>query len=269
MVVVQDKYEGTTEKNRKTIERLRPGETNVLVFAEGYGNLTRRILLEEGKPAEEKFSLTRTPTARSDIARSMLLKAVANLGGVDGLIELGDLEGAGNMQWTNSSGMMEQWTLTFNKRAGKDLSMTFKSDGGQCTSSILAQAVKQECRGGLRNGGDKIAEQGTSLFLSYQLQDVLHTLLNRPVLVSETDDKRLESADAKDSYVLTIGDHGLPTGLIYKIGDSGQPIHVEYSNYVNLEKGRYPRRISIGRMNSAPAWVFTLNNIRSRALRNR
>jgi hypothetical protein len=147
--------------------------------------------------------------------------------------------------------------------------MTFKSDGGQCTASILAQTVKQECRGGLRNGGDKIADQGTSLFLSYQPQDVLNTVLNRPVLASESDDNRLESVDAKDSYVLILGDHGLPAGLIYKIGDSGQPIYVEYSNYMNLEKGRYPRRISIGRLNSAPAWVFTLNNIRSRAFRNR
>jgi hypothetical protein len=99
---------GRRKRNRKTIERLRPSETDVLVFAEGYGQLTRRILLEEGKPAEEKFSLTRTMPARSDIARSMLLKAIGNLGGVDGLIELGDLEDAGDMQWTNSSGMIER-----------------------------------------------------------------------------------------------------------------------------------------------------------------
>jgi hypothetical protein len=223
--------------------------------------------LEEGKTTEEKFSLKRSALVRQDSARASLLKTLASLGGVDGLAELGDVEGAGTMQWTNSSGLVEQWTVTFNKRPGRDLAAVFKTTDGQCTASILGQTAKQECKGGLKNGGDKIAEQGTSLFLSYQLQGVIHALLQRPLIASDADDNRVESFDAKDAYVLTIGKDGFPTDLLYRIGDADPPIQVQYSNYLNLNKGWYPGRISIGRLNSSPAWVFTLNSVRSRVVR--
>jgi len=266
-VVVADKYEGSTTGNRKTIGGLRPGETTVQIFADGYEQHTRRIVLEEGKPSEEKFLLKRSHLIREADARASLLKTLASLGGVDGLVELYDVEGAGTMQWANSSGMLEQWTVTFNKRPGREIAATFKTAGGQCTASISAQVSRQECRGELRNGGDKIAEQGTTLFLSYQLQDVINALLQRPLITSEPGGNRLESIDSKDSYFLTIGSDGLPTDLVYRIGSAEQAIHVQYSNYLRLNKGRYPGRTSVGRLNNAPAWVFTLNSVRSRVVR--
>ena len=266
-VVVDDKYEGPTTQNRKTIGGLRPGETIVQVFADGYEHLTRRVLLQEGKPTEEKLSLRRSMRVREESARASLLRTLANLGGVEGLIELGDIEGDGTMQWTNSAGQIEQWTLTFNKRLGRDLAATFKTAGGQCRASILAQTAKQECKGELRDGGDKIAGQGTSLFLSYQLQDVIQALLKRPLIASEADGNRVESFDTKDSYVLTIGSDGFPKELAYRIGDADPPIQVQYSNYLNLNKGWYPGRISVGRLNNTPTWVFTLKSVRSRVVR--
>jgi len=263
-VAVDEKYAGLTNQNRTTVTGLRPKEITIDVFADGYDHMTRRVTLEEGKPLEEKFSLRRTAGSLQDSARASLLRTVISLGGIDGLEEFGDVEGDGVMHWTNNSGMVEQWNVTFNKRAGKDLTITFKSQDGQCTASVTAQNVKQECRSGLKNRGEKIAEQGTSLFLSYQLQDVLQALLRRPLMVSENDSSRLESVDSKDSYILTTGNDGLPTDLIYQIGSSDSPIHVQYANYLKLNKGLYPGRISIGRMNGQPAWVFALNTVRTR-----
>jgi hypothetical protein len=267
LVVVGEKYEGATNQSRKTVSGLRPGETTIQVFLEGYEPLERRVVLDEGRAVEEKFSLKRSALVRDKTGRAAVLRTLAALGGVDGFVDLADFEGNGTMQWTNSAGMAELWPVTFNKRAGKNLTMTFKIPDGQCTASLMGQTAKQECRGGLKNGGDKIAEQGTSLFMSYQLQDVIDALLLRPLMASETDDNRVESIDAKDSYVLTIGKDGLPTDLVYRIGDAAAPIHVQYSNYLNLNKGRYPGRISVGRLNSAPAWIFTLNSVRSRVTR--
>jgi len=266
-VAVDDRYAGSTTQNRKTVSGLHPGEVSIDVFADGYEHLNRRIQLQEGKPAEEKFSFKRSPELRAQIASAALLKAVTSLGGTDGLAEFADVEGTGSMQWTNNSGKVEQWMLSFNKRIGRDIVATFKTKDGQCTASVLAQAAKQECRGGLR-GGEKIAEQGTSLLLSYQLQDVIHTLMKRPLIASETDDNRLESPDTKDAYVMTIGNDGLPTDLVYRIGETDAPIHVEYSNYMNVNKGKYPGRIAIGRLNSAPVWVFTLIGVQSKVLRS-
>jgi hypothetical protein len=265
-VVVDQKYEGPTSQNRKSINGLHPGEASVEVFANGYEKVTRRIQLEPDQSKEERFLLKRSTLVRQQSAAASLLKAVTSLGGADGLAELGDIEGSGMMQWTNSAGQVEQWAMTFNKRIGRDLAITFKSKDGQCTASIVAAAVKQECRSGLRNGGDKIAEQGTTLFLSYQPQDVIHALLRRPLMTSESDDNVLESVDTKDSYVFSLANSGLPTELIYRIGGDAA-IHVEYSNYLNLDKARYPGRISIGRLNNAPAWVFTLTSVRSKAVR--
>src|SRR5262249_27070480 len=256
-----------TSQNRATITGLQPGETALEVFADGYERVTRRVQLEEGKPVEEKFSLKRSTQALQQSGSAALLKTVATLGGTDAFAELADIEGSGTMQWVNAEGKMEEWALTFSKRVGKDLTATFKTKNGECTASFVAQATKQDCKGGLKNSGEKIAEQGTSLFLSYQLQDVIQTLLKRPLVASETDENRLESADAKDTYVFAIGNDGLPSGLIYRITDGNAPIQVEYSNYLKVADARYPGKVSIGRVNTAPVWIFTLNNVRSKIAR--
>jgi len=266
-VVVDDHYVGSTTENKTSISGLRPKETTIQIFADGYDHISRRVVLEEGKPAEEKFTLNRSAASRDDSAKASLMKTLISLGGVDGLSEFADVEGDGSLQWMSSGGTTEQWAFTFNKHSGKNLTMTFKTKDGQCTGSVTGQTAKQDCKGGLKNSGEKIAEQATSLFLSYQLQDVLQALLHRSVVVSEKDTHRLESGDAQDSYVLINGNDALPTDLVYQIGNS-DPIHVQYANYLKLTKGLYPGKISVGRLNAAPAWVFSLNNVRSRVLRS-
>jgi hypothetical protein len=239
----------------------------VQIFADGYEHLTRRIPLQEGKPAEEKFQLKPTMVARQNSAKTSVLEAVASLGGLDGLVDLSDIGVDGTVQWTDSDSYVQQWTVNFNRHPGKNLSATFKSTDGQCTASIQGQTAKQDCRAGLKNGGDKVAKQATSLFLSYQVQDVLRALLQRPLVTSESDDKSIESADKDDSYVLTVNSDGFPTDLIYRIGEE-QPIQVRYSNYSTVNKAHYPRQISVGRPGSAPTWVFQLKNVHSRIVRS-
>ena len=262
-IAIDQKYVGPTNENRKTITGLSPGDATIEIFVDGYEHLTRQIRLEPNQAKEEKFSLRRNPAILQQSASASLLKAVAGLGGPDGLAELGDIEGSGTMQWMNSAGQVDEWMMTFNKRIGRNLAVTFKTKDGECVASVIGATSKQECKSGLRNGGDKIAEQGSSLFLSYQLQDIIQALLMRPLISAESNENLLESSDTKDAYVLTLGNDGLPTDLIYRIGDDA-PIHVEYSNYMNLNRARYPGRIAIGRMNSLPVWIFTLNNVRSR-----
>jgi hypothetical protein len=267
VVAVEDKYEGSTDHNRKTVNGLQPGDVTVQIFADGYEHLTRRIALQEGKPAEEKFQLKPSMLVRQNTAKTAVLEAVTSLGGVDGLVDLSDIEVDGTVQWTDSDNYNQQWTVNFNRHPGKNLSATFKSTDGQCTASIQGQTSKQDCRAGLRNGGDKVAKQATSLFLSYQIQDVLRALLQRPLIASESDDKSIESSDKDDSYVLTLNGDGFPTDLIYRIGDE-PPIQVKYSNYSTVNKARYPRQISVGRPGSSPTWVFQLKNVHSRIVRS-
>jgi hypothetical protein len=262
VVAVDQKYSGATTQNRKTITDLTPAEATIEVFAEGYEREARRVQLDD-KPKEEKFVLKRSALARQQIASAALLKAVTSLGGTDGISELADLEGSGVMEWTNSSGQVEQWQMTFNKHIGRNLVATYKTKDGQCTASIELAAEKQDCRGGLKNGGDKIANQGTSLFLSYQPQDVLNALMKRGLMTSEGDDNQLESVEAKDSYVLTLAHDGSPADLVYKVGES-QPVQVQYSNYVTLNNARYPGRIAIGRVKADPVWVFTVKSLKSK-----
>ena len=267
MIVVSDKYEGASQQGKKTISGLQAGAVNVEVFADGYDHVSRSVQMEEGKPREEKFSLKPGAVLRQQNARAALLKVMSAFGGTDGLAELGDIEGSGSMQWTASNGGVEQWPMTFTKRVGRDLATIFKPREGQCNGSVAAKVVKAECRGGLRNSGEKIAEQGTSLFLSYQLQDVLNSLLTRPLTMAEGDDTRVESTDGQDYYVFTVGKDGLITDLIYRIGED-PPIRIQYSNYLSLNRSRYPGRISMGRLNAEPAWVFTISNVRSKVGRS-
>src|SRR5262249_16749517 len=155
----------------------------------------------------------------------------------------------GVVNWTDSAGKGQEWPMTFRKRIGSDLRMTFKPKEGQCTALILGSSNKQECRSNLKGSGEKLAAQASSLFLSYQLQDVMQTLVNRPLLASETSDDHLESPGTRDAYALTLDPAGLPADLIYKSdqGETEKPIQVRYSSYMKLNKGRYPGRVAIGR----------------------
>jgi hypothetical protein len=262
-VVVEDKYRGTTAQNKTTVSGLVAGEVVVRVFADGYEDVSRRILLEEGKPAEAKFSLKRMESIRQQSAGASMLRAITTLGGTDGMAELGDIEGDGVVAWTDSDGNVQEWPMTFKKRVGKDLATTFKTREGQCTASISAQSTEHQCRGGLRGSGENIAAQATLLFLSYQLQDVMQALLNRPLIASETSDDRLESSGPRDAYQLTLGPDGLPIDLTYRTGEQDVPIRVQYSNYMKLPNALYPGRTAIGRVNAAPVFIFTIKNIRT------
>jgi hypothetical protein len=265
-VVVEDKFAGYTAQNRKTINGLQPGEATVQVFSDDYEHISRKVMLAESKPANVSFVLKRTNASRQEGGRAALLRSMSSVGGVDGFVELGEIEGDGTMQWMTSTGSNEQWSISFNKRPGRDITTTFKSSSGQCTASIVVQMTKQDCRGELKNSGEKIAEQATTLFLSYQMQDVLNALLKRPLMISETDENRIESRDAKDSYVLTLNSDGFPATLLYTIG-SGDPIQVQYSNYLKLMRGWYPGKVSVGRVDANPTWVFTLKSVRGKSIR--
>jgi PEGA domain-containing protein len=263
-LVVVDSYRGLTVQNRMTVTGLKPGEFAVQVLAEGYEPVGQKIRLEEGKPLEATFRLKRTEWSRQQAASVSVLKVLRALGGADGIAELGDIEGDGMLDWADSAGKRQQWPMTFKKQIGDDLRMTFKTKNGQCTGSMSGQSAKQDCKGDLK-GGENITAQATSLFLSYQLQDVMQTLMNRPLLTSETSDDRLESAGNRDAYSLTLGPAGLPVDLIYKSDQEGTdlPIQVQYANYLKLNKGRYPGRVAIGRINATPVFIFTITNVRT------
>jgi hypothetical protein len=267
-LVIVDVYRGVTVQNKTTVTGLKPGDVDVQVFAEGYAGASQKVLLEEGKPSDATFRLQRTDASRQQAASVSMLKSLAAIGGTDGIAEFGDIEGDGVVNWTNNAGNNEEWQMTFRKRIGNDLRMTFKSKEGQCTATVSAQAAKQDCRSNLRGSGENIAAQATSLFLSYQLQDVMQALVNRTLLASETSDDRLESPGERDAYALTLDPNGLPVNLVYKSdqGSTDVPIQVQYSNYMKLTNARYPGKVAIGRLNAAPVFVFTIMNIRSNVL---
>ena len=266
-LVVVDGYTGMTTQNKTTVTGLKPGEVVVNVFADGYESANRKVRVEEGTASEAAFRLKRTDVSRQQAASVSMLKSLAALGGMDGIAELADIEGDGVLNWTDSAGKGQEWPMTFRKRIGNDLRITFKPKDGQCTVSILGSSAKQECRGSLKGSGEKLAAQANSLFLSYQLQDVMQTLLNRTLIVSETSDDHLESPGTRDAYSLTLDPAGLPADLIYKSdqGEAEKPIQVQYSNYMKLNKGRYPGRVAIGRVNGDPVFVFMITSIRTNA----
>ena len=223
-------------RKRLTVTGLKPGDVVVHAFADGYEAISQKIQLEEGKPFEATFRLKRTEFSRQQAASVSMLKTIAALGGTDGMASFGDIEGKGVVNWTDNTGKVQEWPMTFKKRIGNDLAITFKTKDGQCTASINGRSAKQDCRGDLRGSGEKIAEQATSLFLSYQLQDVTQALMNRTLIASENTDDRLESPGTPDAYLLNLGPDSLPVDLIYRSapGEQEVPIQVQYSNYMTV-----------------------------------
>ncbi len=264
-LVIVDSYRGTTAQNKTTVTGLKAGDVIVQVVADGYESASQKVVLSEGRPSEAKFRLKRTDLSRHQAASASLVKSLAALGGMEGMAEFADVEGDGILNWTDNAGKAQEWPMTFRKRVGKDLRITFKTKEGQCTASIIAQSAKQDCNRGLKGSGEQLAAQATSLFLSYQLQDVMQTLVSRPLIASEASDDHLDSTGDRDAYSLTLDPAGLPADLIYQ-SDQGKtdiPIQVQYSNYLKLNKARYPGRVAIGRMNAAPVFVFAIANMRT------
>src|SRR6266850_742854 len=268
VVIVNDKYFGPTQKGNRTITGLLPGEATLQVFSEGYEGATRKVQLLEDTPAESEFSFEPNPQIRQQMANQSLLNALRKLGGVDGMIVLGDLEGTGVLQWTDNQGEMHFWNMTFTRRMGKGLTMNFKTPGGRCTALITGLIAKQECKGKLKNSAEKASGQAATLFLKYQLQDVIQQLLGKNLVLSAAAGSRLVSSDEVGSYALTLDSNSLPTELVYSLArDEDSAVTVRYSSYLDLNQGRYPARIAISGVDRPLRWVFTMNSVRSRLVR--
>jgi hypothetical protein len=263
-VIVNETYHGLTEQGRKTITGLQPGDAKVQIFSDGYEGMSRNVQLQESAPTTEMFTLQIPDVVRQRVGKEFLFDAVSALGGIDGLMQVGDLEGSGVLRWLDNEGKPQQWDMSFTKHPANELTMNFKNRDGQCSATISGDTSKNECRGRLKNSAEKVAEQAATLFRSYQVQSVIQALMKRTVSVSESDTSRLETSGGNDSYALTVGKESLPIELVYAPPNGRAPVKVQYSNYASVGAGRFPGRIAIGQVDQEPVMIFTLSNPPSR-----
>jgi hypothetical protein len=265
LVVINDRFYGVTQGREKTVTNLPVGEATIQVFNESYQAKTQKLALDENNPLEATFALELREEIGLSMVKDSLLEIIRAMGGIDGVSSLGEFEGEGTMDWTDSTGQRQNWPMTFKKRSGKDVSLVFKTQNGQCTASILGETQKRECKGKLKNSGEDVSQQAATLFAAYQMQDVVNTLLTRLSGITVADNgKRLEISGSYDSYALNCGLDKLPAELTYKRTDKpDSAVKVIYSEYTYVGKGRYPTKMEIAPLNGAPGFVFTLQKLRS------
>jgi hypothetical protein len=265
LVVINNRFYGPTQQKRKTVTEVPPGEATVQVFSEGYEAKVQKVDLVEAKPVELPIVLELREDVHLRMAKDSLFEIIRAIGGIDGVSSLGEFEGEGTMDWTDSTGQLQHWPMTFRKRSGRELSLVFKPRGGQCSVSILGETQDRECKGKLKNSGEGVSEQAATLFLSYQVQDVLSYLLMRVSGLSAVDDGlRLEISGSNDSYTLDLGSDRLPNELSYSRTDNPEgAVKVMYSDYTYVGKAHYPARMQIAPVNGKSEFVFAIKKIRS------
>ena len=265
LVVINDKFYGPTQQKQKIVTEVSPGQATIQVFSERYQAKVQKLELVEARPIEVPFALELREDIHLWMVKDSLFEIIRAIGGIDGVSSLGEFEGEGTMDWTDSTGQMQHWPMTFRKRSGRDLSLAFKPRGGQCLVSILGETQERECKGKLKNLAEGVTEQAATLFLSYQVQDVLSHLLTRVSGVSAVGDgTRLEISGSDDSYTLDLGSDRLPNELSYSRADNPDgAVKVKYSDYIYVGKARYPARMQIAPVNGKSEFVFAMRTIRS------
>jgi hypothetical protein len=269
-VVVSERYFGSTTKGRITLDSLAPGEGVIVVFNEGGGVQTREVRLNVNAPLEERFEFSPKKQESRPVAREYLLDVVREIGGVEGSGALGQFEGEGLFAWTDSGGKSQSWSMAFAKHLGKALTVTFKTDRGQCSVLIRDESVKNDCKGKLKNSGESVAGRAATLFLTYQLYDVVQQFINEVQSLSAADGNRLIFDSNSQLYSLTVGADKLPVELIRNSSRPPQStVTVKYSNYSKVGKALYPTRMAITSNDFPRPCVFMVTTIQSRRILNR
>ena len=265
LVVINDKFYGPTQQKQKIVTEVPPGEATIQVFSEHYQAKVQKLDLVEAQPSEVPFALELGEDIHLWMVKDSLLEIIRAIGGIDGVSSLGEFEGEGTMDWTDSTGQIQHWPMTFRKRSGRDISLAFEARGGQCLVSILGETQERECKGKLKNLAEGVTGQAATLFLSYQVQDVLSHLLTRVSGLSAIGDgTRLEISGSSDSYTLDLGPDRVPNELSYsRANNPDGAVKVKYSDYIYVGKARYPARMRIAPVNGRSEFVFAMNKIRS------
>jgi len=270
MVIVGERFYGSTQRGQTVIDQLPPGETVVQVLSEGYPKQDRKLQLVQDSPFETTFELKKPPEIGMWIVKETWLETLRVMGGIDGMSSLGEFEGEGTLDWVDNTAQTQHWPMTFTKRSGNDMTVQFKTKDGQCSVSILASdAPKHECKGKLKNSGEETADLAATLFSHYQVQEILQQVLGRLSGFSVGDGgQRLEISGSYDSYVLSLDKDKLPSELLYSLTEKpDSAVKVKYSNYIAVGKARYPAQMEVVQANKNTSWGFNLTTIRSKSTR--
>ncbi|MGP8243120.1 MAG: hypothetical protein ACLQVN_01215, partial [Bryobacteraceae bacterium] len=215
-IIVNDHYYGRAAGGKKAIPDSlpAPGEAVLHVAHEGFAPETRTVKLVEDRPVDELFTLHRTVAGRRDAARNLLLRVVAAFGGVEGLAQLAQVSGSGTVTLLDEKQQPQEWRMRFSG-GWASVNMSFKGARGECNTSTTGELT---CKGKLRNSSEEgLLAQAMQRFGEGQLPTLLARLLTRDALaIDDSAPAKIESEGDPDSYILSLGNDGLPAEMVYR-----------------------------------------------------
>lgn len=238
-VVVGSQYEGRTESGRKKIAGLAPGEVEITVFSDGYDPASKRVPLEENRPAEQVFVLQPSQNTRDQLGAAFALETINALGGLIGATELPAVSGTIELVTPNGPAPYKI-RYTRGGAAGGTLEVT--GQNLNCTAVMTRESVRPQCKGKAKPGVMETTEKVARMLWDHDLAVMLDRALAGKITAEAwLDARRLASETAAARMVLLINSDHLPVEIEIQ-PKKGPAEKVMYSDFAIAGKSKYPRK---------------------------
>ncbi len=230
---------GPHPKWQKKIDGLPPGEVEITVFSDGYDRASKRVTLEENRPAEQAFELQPSQNTRDQLGAAFALETINALGGLIGATELPAVSGAVELVTPNGPAPYKI-RYTRGGAAGGTLEVT--GQNLNCTAVMTRESIRPQCKGKAKPGVMETTEKVARMLWEHDLAVELDRALAGKITAEAwLDARRLASETAAAKMVLLINSDHLPVEIQIQ-PEKGPAEKVMYSDFAIAGKSKYPRK---------------------------
>lgn len=260
-VVVNNRYYGPTQNGSKNLSDLKPGNTTIAVFRDGYLKDSQAIVLKESQTAERTFNLQPNRTLQEQSAQRTFIAVVTALGGLVGIDELQMLPVAGTVEFEVGGTKSGATKFTVGAAGlGKSLSLQSES-GARCTELLFGQSAP-ECKG--RKGApDSQTTLATDMWRRSSLPRVLSNFLDAGITVYDAQGSTfIGSQGQTETCSLKIDSRHRPIEFTRRSNETSALVEqIQFADYTEYKNVPFARKVIVTRAvpnSAAAAFAFDI-----------
>lgn len=247
-------YSGRTENGERTISELKPGPTEVVVFADGYVKKSQPVTLTANETTQQIFQLQPDEAQRRKQVQQTFVSILNALGGDLSIVEeIQKLTEDGSVELKGKGLNAGKWDYSI-KSGNSSKTFVMTSAAGQyCTASLLGGTETPSCNKKARF--DAETATAADLFLRTSIARILSNFIDGELSVKQEEGGYiLESKGVSDRYTLKVDSSYLPIHAATQSTSAPEVIdEVEFTNYTKFKKLQYPQKIRVSRTSGSAA----------------
>jgi hypothetical protein len=247
-------FSGRTDKGERTISELKPGPTEVVVFADGYVKKSQPVTLTANETTQQIFQLQPDEAQRRKQVQQTFVSILNALGGdLSTVEEIQKLTENGNVELKGKGLTAGKWDYSIESGNSSKTFVMTSAAGQYCTASLLGGTGTPSCNKKARF--DAETATAADLFGRTSIARILSNFIDGELSVKQEEGGYiLESKGVSDRYTLKVDSSYLPVHAATQSTSAPEVIdEVEFSNYTKFKKLQYAQKIRVSRTSGSAA----------------